>query len=253
MRILRLTNSNDFWGDIAPDARGRRFVADAMERETGEPVETMVKAIWPSDDLPDIVQRWVEQFQPDIVFLKTTNFWFAHESVPLKLRRRFGRIGKTTGDAGFKAARKPWLAHNRVFRKFRYFAQATIGGETHFTIDYTMQNMEAVIRRVLRNEDILLVVRGSRGGRERPEIPAKLRERAYARRAEFKERMAALCASLDVPFITSNTFRKYEPETRAADMFHSNELGHAQVGTFEAEALVAVWKEHVARGTRKAV
>ena len=249
MKILRLTNSNDFYGDVADSERGYRVIESALMADTGEEVVTARRIIWPADHLPELVERWVEEEKPDVVFLKTSAFWYAYESVPRRLQRRFGRPGKTVGTAGLKAAATPSVAHNALFRKLRYLAQATIGGDTNFTVDYCIENMEAVIRRVLRHEDTLLVVRGSRGGRERPEVPKKVGARHEARRIEFNDRLNALCADLSVPMVRGNQRRKFDLSMRLSDQFHSNAKGHADGGAFEAAALVEIWREHRAGAT----
>ena len=250
MKILRLTNSNDFYGDVADSDRGYRLIETALSDACGVEVETIRRTIWPADDLPDIVERWVSEHRPDMVFLKTSSYWYSYESVPLKFQRKFGRIGKAAGDAGLRAATTPSVAHNAVFRKLRYFAQATIGGDTNFTVDYTLQTVEAVIRRVLRHEDTLLVVRGSRGGRDRPEVPKKVAARHEARRVEFNTRLNQICADLSVPMVRGSQRRKYDPSERQADRFHSNAKGHASSGSFEALALVEIWREHTAELAR---
>ena len=243
MRILRLTNSDDFTRDVAENDRGYQLVAAAMKDATGEDVETIVKVIWPADDLPDIVERWVTEYRPDIVFLKVNSYWYTYESVPLKLRRRFGRIGQAAGDAGQRATEIHWLARTRAFKKARALALSTIGGETHFSVDYVIKTVEAVSRRVLRHEDVILVVRGSRGGSERPDLPKKVEARRHARRDEGRERLRALCAQLNVPLLMGNNRRKFDPAKRGSDGFHSNARGHADVGNFEAEGLVRIWRE----------
>ena len=248
MRILRLTNSNDFAGDVADGDRSYRAVEAAMEAAFGEPVETIRKVIWPADDLPDIVERWVVQYRPDIVLLKPNSFWYAYESVPARVRRKLGwlgRAGQSVGDSGFRAARQPWLAYNPVFPKFRYVAQATIGGDTHLPVEYCLANMEAVIRRVLRHEDTVLVVRGSRGGRDRPELPKKVAARNDARRAQFRAGMERICAELSVPLLSKSERRKYDTSVYQADRFHANAAGHAQQGEFEARGMVEAWRRHL--------
>ena len=250
MKILRLTNSNDFYGDVADSDRGYRLIETALAGEFGVEVETIRRTIWPADDLPDIVERWVMEHRPDMVFLKTSAYWYSYESVPLKFQRKFGRVGKAAGDTGLKAAATPRVAHNAVFRKLRYFAQATIGGETYFSIDYSLQTVEAVMRRVLRQEDTLLVVRGSRGGRDRPDVPKNVAARKEARRVEFNTRLNQLCADLSVPMVRGSERRKYDPSERQADRFHSNAKGHADAGSFEAAALVEIWREHTTQLAR---
>lgn len=242
VRILRLTNSNDFTKDIPDERRSYRVVEQALAEASGEPVETVRKVIWPSGDLPAIVERWIEEYHPDIVFLMVNPYWFNYESVPLKLQRKFGPIGRLFGDMGLRAADTSWLAHNAAFRRLRYWAQTTIGGETPFTTAHVLENMEAVIRRILRHEDVHLVVRTSQGGKERPDLPPKVRMRHYARRIEVAEGMGRICDSLNVTRMAGNTFRKFDRELRSGDGLHRNADGHAASGAKEAAFMVAFWQ-----------
>ncbi len=242
MRILRLANSNDFVSYVSDDKRTYRYVEQAMEALTGEPWETIRKPISPAESLPDIVERWITEFQPDIVYLMVNSYWFNYESVPLKLKRKFGRVGEVVGDAGLAAAGKPWFADRWWFHKTRYFLQSTIGGETPFTPEYVLENMEAVIRRILRHEDVHLVVRSSLGGKERPDLPKKVQARREVRRQVVAEGMERICEQLNVANLSGKTRRKFDKELRAGDMLHSNEAGHAVAGGREAEFMVAFWR-----------
>ena len=242
MRILRLANSNDFINYVPDEKRSYRYVERALEALTGEPVETIRKPISPAENLPDIVERWINEYSPDIVFLMVNPYWFNYESVPLKLKRKFGRVGAKVGDAGMSAARKPWLADHWWFRKMRYILQATIGGETPHTTTYVLENMEAVIRRILRHEDVHLVVRGSQGGKERPDLPPRVQVRHHARRKEVAEGIERICAELNVAIMSGKTFRPFDKEHKAGDMYHSNEAGHASAGEKEAAFMVAFWR-----------
>ncbi len=242
MRILRLANSNDFIDYVPEDKRSFRYVEQALKEVSGEDVETIRKPISPADHLPDIVERWIEEYSPDIIYLMVNGYWFNYESVPIKLQRKFGWAGKMAGDAGLAAAGKPWLADHWWFHKLRYAALATIGGETPFTPAYVLENMEAVIRRILRHEDVHLVVRSSMGGRERPDLPKRVQERRNVRRLEVATGIEKLCAELNVANMSGKTFRKFDRELRAGDMLHRNEAGHADAGSKEAAFMVAFWR-----------
>lgn len=242
MRILRLANSNDFVGYVSDQERTYRYVERALHELTGEEVETIRRPIQPAENLPDIVERWIEEYRPDIVFLMVNSYWFNHESAPIKLQRKLGRVGRAAGDAGLAAAGKPWLAERWLFHKLRYAMLATFGGETPFTPEYVLENMEAVIRRILRHEDVHLVVRSSMGGRERVGLPRKVLERRAIRRRVVAEGIERLCRELNVANMHGKTFRKYNPEATAADQFHANARGHADAGQKEAEFMVAFWR-----------
>src|SRR4029079_15876972 len=86
VRILRLSNSDDM--REAPDVprRAYRIVEAALTAETGEPVETIVRDAWPEPNLPDVVDGWLKRYEPDIVFLKVSSYWFTYRSTPLKFQ-----------------------------------------------------------------------------------------------------------------------------------------------------------------------
>ena len=39
-----------------------------IESRTGEAPELNIRAVWPSDAMPGLVERWTEDFQPDLVW-----------------------------------------------------------------------------------------------------------------------------------------------------------------------------------------
>src|SRR5690349_658619 len=93
VRVLRLGNSNDHVGAVPADQQSWKVAERAFSEQLGEPVETILKRVWPNSDLPTILDRWVTEFEPDLVVLQVNNFWYGHESAPLWLDRRFGRAG----------------------------------------------------------------------------------------------------------------------------------------------------------------
>lgn len=158
MKILRLTTSND----TVHQGPGSRvdWIQRLGAQQLGEPVELVVKPVWPDSRLPGTVEKWCEKEQPDIVWLVLQSFWFEYLSVPKKLERRFGRAGKAASTAGFKAADTPWMAHNPAFRTGRKLIQKAIGGDPHFTPDEIIAAVEGIARVVLRSEGRQFVVWG---------------------------------------------------------------------------------------------
>ena len=130
MRILRLTTSND----TVHQGPGSRvdWLKRLGEEQLGEPVDIISRPVWPDSRLPAAAEKWIEREQPDIVWLVLQSFWFEYLSVPKRLERKFGRAGKVASEAGFKAADKPLIANNFVFRQGRRLLQRTLGGDPHF-------------------------------------------------------------------------------------------------------------------------
>src|SRR5262249_40352779 len=115
VRMLRLATSDDIRPTVADHEHGDRFVEPALAA-----VESMVREIWPNPGLADVIAAWMDRFQPDVVSLKASSFWFSYPSVPLRLRRSsLGRTGRGIARVGFGAAQVPWVAHSAAYRVVR--------------------------------------------------------------------------------------------------------------------------------------
>lgn len=158
MKVLRLTNSNDILPGTADGRPG--LLRERLEGYLGEPVEIVVKAIWPTEALPSTVEKWIEREQPDLVWLGVVNYWYEYQSVPKRMERLFGRVGSMASRLGFRAADTPWLSQNALFRALRGALQRTVGGDPHFTPDHIIQVVGTIARRVLRSEGTVLVIWG---------------------------------------------------------------------------------------------
>ncbi len=158
MKILRLSNSNDVLAGATtnrPEA-----LQEGLEQFLGEPVEIIVKTIWPTEGIAEVVEKWVAKEQPDMVWVGIVNYWYEYMSVPKRMERLFGRFGKRASDLGFKAADAHWLSNNFAFRAMRRALQQTIGGDPHFTPKQVVERMEAIARRILRSEGVVLAMWG---------------------------------------------------------------------------------------------
>ncbi|MEP6872146.1 MAG: hypothetical protein ABI939_09910, partial [Anaerolineaceae bacterium] len=147
MRILRLTNSSDLHAGVAPELRASSVMERVVGEATGETVESMVRAIWPTPGLPDRVGRWIESYKPDVVFLRATSFWCTYESVPLRIERRLGRLGKPVARTGLRLGDRTWLVERRSFKLARQAVVRTIGGDPHFTPEQASGVVAEVLRR----------------------------------------------------------------------------------------------------------
>ncbi len=244
MQVLRLGNSYERDPNIPPEAN-KSAVADRLLAEaTGEAVETTNRTIWPDPGLPDLVDRWLDRYQPELVLLVVTSYWFTHVSLPLAIERRFGRVGKPIARAGDRLVHKPWLARNRAFNVARSAARGAIGGDTHFTPEQVIESMETCIRRILAHEEVALAVRGPRIAFA-TEGSAKAKRVAEQRRSTVDRHMAEFCRQLHVEYIAYDTGVAPDAaqEEFQADGVHVTEAVHAEQGRIEGEAMLRAWKQ----------
>jgi len=200
VRVLFLGSSNDTGNWVAPTQKKHVIAGQQLEADLGEPVEWVVKGIWPTEDLPQHVAAWVEESQPDVIYLNTGSYWFLYRSVPLRVKRLLGRLGgEKAGNAGFRVAKSERWAHNPVFRGIRKALQETIGGDTHFTTQQVIDRMEECIRVAARAENAVVVVKGPHGKRR-----LSARKRAFERdereRLKLHTALEQLCEQLHVTY-----------------------------------------------------
>jgi hypothetical protein len=161
MRILRLSTSDDLRPEVPETDRIHRLVEHAFAAETGQPVETMIRVIWPTPALPDAIDRWLQSYDPDVVFFRVSSYWFTYESVPLRLERsRLGRPARALARAGFASADAPRLAYTPLYRGTRNVLRRVVGSAVNFTPDEVIETVEACLRRIARHERAVVVVRG---------------------------------------------------------------------------------------------
>ncbi len=243
MKILRLGNSYESDPNIPPESN-KTAVADRLIAEaTGQPVETTARTIWPDPGLPDLIEKWIDRYEPDLVFLVVSSYWFTHVSLPLAIERRFGRVGKPIARAGDRLVHKPWLARNRAFNAARNATRGAIGGETHFTPEQVVQSMESCVRRIVAHEEVALAVRGPRIAFA-TEGSAKAKRIGEERRGRVDRHMAEFCRQLHVEYIEYDTGVTPDAARQEfqADMVHVTEVVHAEQGRIEGEAMLRAYR-----------
>jgi len=238
IRILRLTLSDDLVPLPEGTRRSWQVAEDIFSREVSQPVETTLRVIWPEPSLPDLVERWLERYQPDIVSLKVSPYWFTYESVPLRLQRHIPVIGPRLATAGLRAADTSWLAQNPVFRTARRATRRIIGGETYFTPEQVLSVIEECIRRILRREGVILLVRGPLEPTD-DEGGTKARLRTERKRDSVHLDLKSLCADLHVHYSGADSVRAVP---RGPDQLHLSPEGHAEKGREEGAALLDAWR-----------
>ncbi|MCC6387351.1 MAG: hypothetical protein IT302_08220 [Dehalococcoidia bacterium] len=241
--ILRLTNSDDF-NERVPEAERATVVAERVfTAETGEAAHTVSKVMWPTPPFPVHLDRWLDETKPDVVVIRLAAYWVTFRSVPLRLKRRIGRVGEALSDVGTASARVHWLAESPPYHLARRALLRTIGGDANFTVDEVMAVLEASARRVLAREGTVLVVRGPQNALS-ADVSPKALAWAEARRFEFHRRARDLCERLhveyigrDEPYATGD-----DPAVFFGDLVHATALMHRVRGEEEGMAMAAAWK-----------
>lgn len=244
MKILRLSDSDDI-GEVREAQRGFRVVERVLAEATGEPVETLVRVIWPSPALPDLVEGWVDRYQPDLVIFKANGYWYVYRSVPLQIRRRLAVVGGPIGTAAAWAGKTRWLARRRAFKATRGFLVRTLGGASYFEPEQVIETMTECVRRIARREHIGIVVRTPIiGWLELPYLSARQREVMCARLAVVESAAAALCDSVHAIHVGRDPYGPLPlaGEIYEADGLHLNAATQEWYARQEAEALLAVWR-----------
>lgn len=207
VKILRFGTSQDAI-DVPPEMRLDYMLARGIEAEIGEPVEMVMRRAWPTPRLASDLKQWMEEEEPDMVLMYVIEYWFTYNSVPLKLRRRFGRPGKALGQAGLNMAKKPRLAHNRVFQTGRKLATRIIGGETYYTPDQVIESLTACIKEAIRHESVIVHVTGPTGFVDLGDYSKKASAEFERRRLYVQDRIGEVCDQYHV------RFRRYDRQVR---------------------------------------
>jgi hypothetical protein len=239
VKVLRLTNSNDVLASLAPSLLASEVAARVISDRCGEPVETVSRVIWPGDELPAIVERWIARYEPDIVFLRAASFWVTYESVPLRIQRRMGRVGRWLAVIGLGLGGNPRVASSPLFRAVRRASVRVIGGDPHFTPEEATRHVAETLRVILAHESVIPVVRGPGHTHNAGGDPAGLL-RAHARNDAFDAQLAALCATLHVAYASARATAD-NPAFLQADELHDNPEGQRVFGELEGQAIAAAW------------
>lgn len=177
------------------------------------------------------MRGWLDRFEPEVVYLKTNQFWFNHQSVPLRIERALGPLGRPFAGAALKANDAGWLAHNAAFRSARDFARRRIQGAYHFEPDEVVQRLGECIRVILQNESTHLLVAGASGLSDQS-LDEKDRQRREARRLRVHRGLQALCNELHVDYVGADQPHYLTQPTLErhlqSDQFHRSARGHAQ-------------------------
>ena len=240
MRVLWLTNSSDAHPGVPPAQRSQAVAARLIEEALGEPVETLQKGVWPTAGLSTAADRWVRDFQPDVVFLRLSSYPVAYESIPLRLQRKLGRAGNSVANAGGRVGNSQWLAERRVYQVTRTAVTRVIGGDTHFTPSEVVARLEETFRGVIARETIVPVVRGTSLLLNTSGTKKGLR-RSKRRVTELNALTQAMCERLQIAFFPELSAEETS-SSRLGDLLHDDACAHEKLGQDDALAILAAWR-----------
>jgi hypothetical protein len=244
MKVLRLATSAEFHSSAPADQRLPALLRGMLEQATGEKAEIASRVVWPSPELPAILERWLDEDRPDIVFYWVNPFWYAFRSAPLGLERRLGGKLGPLGRGLRRASRKPWLSGSPLGRTARRIALKTVGGAFYFEIDEVIEVLRECLRRTLRREEMVAVV--FQGGTASFETLEEAARSGWdeGRRLEMNRRLRELCHELHVLCDAQDSADLPGDPTVLLDPDrHPNAAGHVWMAKSQLAAHLAAWRE----------
>ena len=239
--VLRFASSLDFTGELPPGARAWEVAERILTEAGGRPVRTISKPVWPNAKLPAILERWLEEFEPDIVLICISSYWVETEVVANRIRR-LGILGRKLESASQAAAMKRGIGDSRLYLLGRRLLLRTIGGRPHFTPAELEANVESWLRVILRRESVAVAIAGTPFSPDTMATKAA-RRRATVRKNELRARLSELGKRLDIVVdMPPHAPDAFDPALRLADRVHFNEKAHARMGEIDGRALVAAWE-----------
>ena len=236
-RILWLSNSEDVGPAVPEELRSWSLAAARLQAELAEDIEVVTRVIWPDPRLPDLIGSWMERYEPDLVMFRVNAYWYLYRSVPLRLRRRFGRPGRGLAAAGERAG-SARFARTRLFHWLRAGALKAIGGDSFFEVDEVAAMTEECVRRIQRDESIRVVVNTTLDHwTSNPR-----------RQAQLHRRLKAFCESRHAVYLGADPERDPPPPDLygTGDRLHTDAAGHAWLAERQAAALVEAFRPELA-------
>jgi len=244
MKILWLGSSQSVDGYLPEEQRAPGLVGKRLSELLQTDVEVSVRYIWPNDRLPSLLETWIDEYRPDMVNFGVAAYWCCYESVPLKIQRRFGRVGSPAANAGSKVADTGWLSSNRLYYAAKSLALATIGGETNFEPEEVVDRTKECIKIILDREGTALLLMSMHGldphytlGRRRPW--------AEARRQFVDRELLAFCSDLPVLYqgLDQEADYYYDASLRLGDRMHLTPAGQVASVRDVVPRLLEAWTQ----------
>lgn len=241
VKVLKLCSSDETTGDMPDDLRAYRIAQRLLQERLGEEVEVVVQPVWPTPRLPKLIERWIEQHQPDIVLLHVNPYWTTFESVPLALQRHYGPLGRVLGDAMKRAGEHPELRAAWWVRMGRWASVRLVRGAYEFEPEEVAAVLEESLPKLLARETLEVAIRGATGSLGYHGTKRTI-ARAEDRQDQTDDAVEAVCKRHHVRFLRRSemgTLRHYVDMQR--DRVHSSVASHREQGEVEAKLVEEVW------------
>lgn len=249
LRVLRLDDSKDSVGEIPVGQRANEIAEAFLAAGTGRTVETTSRRLWPSPGFPDVLERWLDTYQPDIVLVVVSWYWTEWETVASRLQR-YGVLGKAIGEIGDRASHADVLRTRWAFRQARKFALNTIGGDPNFEPHALLATLQETIRRAAQREDVVVAVASNPYASALDHGP-RGKARAAARRTIIERGLRETCERLRIPAVLpAQVPAAYHSSTYGPDRLHFSPRSHRILGKLEGRAMLDAWRD--ATGSRPA-
>lgn len=244
MKVLRLGVSHDAREDIPFDDRQHVVAERMLEEATGLEWETVTRNMWPTARLPELIDGWVERDQPDMVVLYLAGYWTSFGSTALRLERRLPFLGKPAASVARKVAENKTASQYASLDRLRGLMSAIIGVDFNFAPEELIERFEVIFRRLLRNEHLVLAVRGP--GRP-PQRLTKRQERMSIDRAQrFRRGIEEACNRLHIEHLA---YEELPLHLRLpGDPSHYTVEGSRYTGQQEGALMVRAWRRAQGEG-----
>ncbi len=238
MKVLRLGVSHDAREDIPFEDRQHVVAERMLEAASGEEWETVLRGMRPTPTLPDMVEKWVEQEKPDMVVIFLAGYWASFGSTALRIERRVPLVGKRAANVARRVAVTETAARHATVDRVRGIASAIIGVDFNHEPEYLVDLFEGIFRRLLRNEHLVVAVRGP--GRPPQRLTKRQERTSLARAAAFQRGIAEVCNRLHIEHLA---YEEMPLHLRLpGDPSHYTKEGSRYMGEKEGDLMVRAWR-----------
>ncbi len=239
MKILRLAVSHDAREDIPFEERQHVIAERMLEEATGLEWETVSRGMRPTETLAAMVEKWVDQEKPDLVLIFMAGYWASFGSTALRLERRVPLVGKRAAGIARKVAENETAARHATLDRVRGLASAIIGVDFNYEPEYLVNVFEDVFRTLLRNEHLVIAVRGP--GRPLQRLTKRQERESVARARRFGDGIEGLCERLHITHLRSGVLPM--SIRIPGDPVHFTVEGSRVLGKEQGELMIRAWRE----------